>query len=88
MRIATLKGKDWTKALQNFFFQYRTTPHTVSGLPQAQLLISRRLNDKLLRVSILSEAYWQQLLWERDARWKRRQREYADSKRQHNTVIM
>ena len=85
IRIATLEGKDWKKALQNFLFQYRTTPHAVSGLSPAELLMGRRLNDKLPRVTIpserITEAHWQQLLRERDARGKLRQKEYADSKR-------
>ena len=39
IRIATLEGKDWKKELQNFLFQYRTTPHTVTGLSPAELLM-------------------------------------------------
>ena len=85
IRIASLEGKDWKKALQNFLFQYRTTPHTVTGLSPGELLMGRRLNDKLPKVTIpserITEAHWQQLLRERDARGKLRQKEYADSKR-------
>ena len=54
-RIVSLEGKDWKKALQNFLFQYRTTPYTVTGLSSAELLMGRRLNDKLPRVTIPSE---------------------------------
>ena len=83
--IATLEGKNWKKALQNFLFQYRTTPHTVFGLSPAELLMGRRLKDKLPRVTIpserITETQWQQLLRESDARGKLRQKEYADSKR-------
>ena len=47
--------------------------------------MGRRLNDKLPKVTIpserITEAHWQQLLRERDARGKLRQKEYADSKR-------
>ncbi|KAK2548045.1 hypothetical protein P5673_031876 [Acropora cervicornis] len=85
IRIATLEGKDWKRVLQNFLFQYRTTPHTVSGLSPAELLMGRRLKDKLPRVTIpserITEAHWQQLLRERDVQGKLRQKEYADSKR-------
>ena len=35
IRISTLEGKDWKMTLQNFLFQYRTTPYTVSGLSPA-----------------------------------------------------
>ena len=73
IRIATLESKGWKKALQHFLFQYRTTPHTVT----AELVMGRRLKDKLPKVSIPSEritkAHWQQLLRERDARRKLRQ---------------
>ena len=85
IRIDNPEGKDWKKALQDFFFHYRTTPHTVTGLSPAELLMGRRLNDKLLRVTIptdrTSEAHWQQLLRERDARVKLRPKEYADVRR-------
>ena len=64
IRITTLEGKDWKKALQSFLFQYRTTPHTVSRLPPAELLMSGLLSEKLPRVTIPSEsiieAHWQQ----------------------------
>ena len=70
IRIATLEGKDWKKALQNFVFKYRTTPHTVTGLSPAELLMGRSLNDKLPRLTIpserITEAHWQQFLRERD----------------------
>ena len=93
IRIATLEGKDRKRALQNFLFQYRTTPHTVTGLSPAELLMGRRLNDKLPKVRIpserIAEAHWQQLLRERDARGKLRQKEYTDSKRsaQYSDIV-
>ena len=57
----------------------------MSGFSLAELLMGRRFNDKLLRVTIpserITEAHWQQPLRERDARGKLRQKEYADRKR-------
>jgi len=85
VRIARLEGKDWRKALENFLFQYRVTPHTVTGVSPAELLMGRTLRDKLPRVKFSkdrpTEAYWQQLLRERDNRAKLRQKEYADRTR-------
>ncbi|XP_020616125.1 uncharacterized protein K02A2.6-like [Orbicella faveolata] len=49
-RIARFEGKDWRKALENFLFQYRVTPHTVTGVSPAELLMRRKLRDKLPRV--------------------------------------
>lgn len=78
--IARLEEKDWSKALENFLFQYRVTPHTVSGVSPAELLMGRKPRDKLPRVEFsedrTTEAYWQQLL--RESRAKLHQKEYAD----------
>ena len=41
VRIAELPGKEWKRELQDFLFQYRNTPHTVT---------SRKLRDKPSRV--------------------------------------
>ena len=85
VRIARLEGKDWRKSPQNFLFQYRVTPHTVTAVSPAELLMGRKLRDKLLQVEILEdrppEPFWQQKLRERDARAKPRQKEHADKKR-------
>jgi transposase InsO family protein len=85
VRIANLEGTSWKIALENFLFQYRTTPHSTTGLPPAKLLMGRTLRDKLPRLTIpedrATEAEWQQRLRERDALNKLRQKEYADKKR-------
>ena len=85
IRIAQFEGKDWRKAVENFLFQYRTTPHATTGKSPSELLMGRRLRDKLpgikIRDSAATEAEWQALLRERDARSKLRQKQYADSRR-------
>lgn len=84
-RIASIEGKKWQDELRNYLFQYRVTPHTTTGISPAELLMGRKLRDKLPRVEIpadrASEAQWQQLLRERDALNKLRQREYANKRR-------
>jgi len=85
VRIVRLEGENWRKALENFLFQYRVTQHTVTEVSPAELLMRRKLCDKLPRVEFskdrTTEAYWQQLLRERDSRAKLRQKEYADRTR-------
>ena len=81
VRIARLQGRDWRRAVEDFLFQYRVTPHTVTGISPAKLLMGRELRDKLPKVEVrgtMTEPQWQQLLKERDARAKLRQKEYAD----------
>lgn len=78
IRIANLEGTKWKQAFKNFLFQYRTTPHTTTGMSPAKLLMSRTLRAKLPRLKMSSdrvtEAEWQQLLKERDALGKLRQK--------------
>ena len=72
IRIAQLQGKDWKREVQDFLFQYRSTPHTVTSLSPAELLMGRKLRDKLPQVKPshdqATEAEWQILLRERYAR--------------------
>ena len=84
VRIARLEGRDWRRALEDFMFQYRVTPYTVTGISPAKLLMGREVRAKLPKVEIrgtMTEPQWQQLLKERDARAKLRQKEYADKTR-------
>ena len=92
IRIANLEGRDWKKAVQDFPFRYRTTPCTVTTLSCAEFLMGRRLNEKVLRVTIptdiISEAHCQQLLRKRDARAKLRQKSMWMRSVRKNTVTL
>ena len=64
VRIARLEGRYRRKAVPDFLFQYRDTPHTITGMSPAELLMGRRLRDKLPKVEFsgeqVTEGYWQQ----------------------------
>ena len=85
IRIAQLQGKDWKGGWQDFRFQYRSTPHTVTLLSPAEFLMGRTLRDKLPQVQPphdqTTKAEWQVLVRERYAQRKLREKEYADSKK-------
>ena len=52
VRIARLEKRDFKTAVPNFLFQYRTTPHTVTGISPAELLMGRKMRTKLPNVRI------------------------------------
>ena len=83
VRIARVERRDWKKELSDFLFHYRVTPHTVTGLSPAELLLGRKLRDKLPKLKIpdeqATEADWQKLLKERDGCAKMKQKIYADN---------
>ena len=74
IRIAQLQGKNWKRKVQDFLFHYRSTPHTVTSLSPAELLMGRKLRGKLPLVQSpcdqATEAEWQILLRETYARRK------------------
>ena len=90
VRIAKLEKKDFKREVFNFLSQYRTTQHTVTGATPAELLMGRKLRNKLPTVRIDScanvESDWQILLRQKDASHKLRQKEYADERRSAKTT--
>ena len=85
IRIAEVERKPWKEELQKFLFQYRTSPHTVTGVSPAEMLMGRKLGNRLPKMQMkadpMDELQWQIQIRERDARRKRYEKEYADKKR-------
>ena len=85
IRIAKIEGRDWRKELENYLFQYRNTPHAVTGVSPAQALMGRDLRDKLPKLRFSkerpTELDWQMKFKERDALNKLRSKQYADERR-------
>ena len=74
IRIAGIEKKNWKSEMCNFLFHYRTTPHSVTGISPGELLMGRKLRDKLPKVTIasekLSEGERRNLILEREAAGK------------------
>ena len=85
IRIAEVERKPLKEELQKFLFQYRTTPHTVKGVSPAEMLMGRKLRNKLpkmqMRAEPMDELQRQIQICVRDARRRRYEKEYADKKR-------
>ena len=77
IRSAHAEGKRWTKHLYRFLLNYRTTPHSTTGFPPAQLLFNRKVNNKLPQVSSTENTK----LIEKDMKAKSKMKEKADKTR-------
>ena len=47
LKTAKLDGRPWRQELQRFLLHYRTTPHSTTGVPPAELLFNRTVRGKL-----------------------------------------
>ena len=47
IRTAHLEGRPWKQELSKFFLTYRSTPHSTTKVPPAQLLYNREIHGKL-----------------------------------------
>ena len=51
VRIAHVQSKDWMRTVEEFLFDYRTTPHTVTGQTPAKSLMGRELRSRIPKIS-------------------------------------
>ena len=80
VRSAYHENKDWKREIFKFLLNYRATPHTTTGKSPAELLYNRTIRTKLPQITAESGSTLHQDVKERDARLKRKMKDYADSK--------
>ena len=82
VKMANAQKQDLKRELGNFLFQYRSTPHGTTGVSPAELLMKRKLRDKLPQFTDrTAESDWQRLVRDRDAHRKLVDKQYADKRR-------
>lgn len=79
LRISQNTKSDWQEDLQQYLLMYRTTPHSTTFKVPAELLLNRKLRDKLPFISEPVDPDME--LRDRDREQKQKGKEYADSKR-------
>ena len=80
IQTAISEGINWRTALQTFLLNYRTTPHSTTGVPPSELFFGRTIRDKLPTVQKLQISA-QENVSVRDSAKKQAMKLYADSKR-------
>lgn len=76
--IAVNTGQDWRQDLIKFLFTYRTTPHPVTGVSPAELLLNRKMRDKLPALPNFPTGDVE--MRDKDKISKERGKEYGDSR--------
>ena len=47
MKTSVLENKNWRQELQEFLFNYRSTPHKTTGVAPCELLFNRQIREQL-----------------------------------------
>ena len=89
IQTAISEGINWRTALQTFLLNYRTTPHSTTGVPPSELFFGRRIRDKLPTIQ-KPEVSAQGSVSVRDSAKKQAMKSYADSKRKaaHHSITV
>ena len=78
LRIAQAEGKPWREELLTYPFAYRTTPHSVMGVPPAELMFHRKIKTKLPELPSSDNLTHDEEIRDRDRLRKEKGREYSD----------
>ncbi|XP_053692225.1 uncharacterized protein K02A2.6-like [Sabethes cyaneus] len=78
LKISKQKGTNWHEAIQEYLYMYSLTPHTVTGIPPAQLMFGRRFRDLIphLQMDCLED----EEMRDRDRTTKYNTKQYRDLK--------
>jgi transposase InsO family protein len=83
IRSANVEGKSWKKYLYQFLLNYRTTPHTTTGFPPAELLFNRKIRNKLpqlVKENDDKKTDMEAIVQNKDAKAKRKMKQYTDAR--------
>ncbi|XP_062557896.1 uncharacterized protein K02A2.6-like [Armigeres subalbatus] len=78
LKIARQQGTNWKEALQEYLYMYSVTPHSVTGVPPAQLMFGRRFRDLIPHLQL--ELCDDEEMRDRDSIIKHNAKEYRDKK--------
>ena len=81
IRAAEAEGRNWRQDIQRFLLAYRTTPHSSTNVPPAELLFNRTVNGKLPGLMLKKHLNRHNEAKKNDEVAKQKQKEYADKKR-------
>lgn len=84
LTISMNSGISWRKGLEEFLASYRQTPHSVTGIPPAELFLKRKVRDKLPSAEFLTlPEYGDEELLDKDRIAKQKGKTYADERYHH-----
>ena len=81
LRTAKVENRPWQQELNRLLLQYRTTPHSTTGVPPAELLFNRTVKGKLPILQKRNLVNRHREARQNEASKKEYQKRYADNRR-------
>ena len=82
VKTAQVQHRNWKKEIQTFLMNYRTTPHTTTGVPPGEAFLGRKVRNKLpsVKVDNNQSQHTHEEMAKRDAHQKAVMKRKADGK--------
>ena len=81
LKTAQIQGRPWQQELNRFLLQYRTAPHSTTGVPPSELLFNRTVKGKLPILNKRNVVNKHKQARENDALKQQYNKQYADNRR-------
>ena len=81
LKTAQIQGRPWQQELHRFLLQYRTAPHSTTGVPPAELLFNRTVKGKLPILNKRNVVNRHKQARENEALKQQYNKQYADNRR-------
>ena len=85
LKTAHIQGRPWQKELSRFLLQYRTAPHTTTGVAPSELLFNRTVKGKLPVSQKRNIINKHKRARENEITKQKYNKQYADNRRNANT---
>ena len=88
IHAATAEGKDPKKAVKEFTFAYRNTPHSTTGEKPSKLFFNRDLKDKIPSIPKTTKGKHHENARKKIKESKEKSREYTDKRKHAKDTIL
>ena len=88
IKAAYIERTDWEKSVHQFLYSYRNTPHSVTQLPPAELMFSRKLRYTIPDISSKTDKNVAQEVEQNGQRIKEKSKRYQDQTQHVQTITI
>ena len=85
IKASYIKETDWKNSVHQFLYSYRNAPHSVTTVPPAELMLSRKLRYTIIETSSKTDKNVDKKAEQNDQRIKEKSKRYQDQTQRMQT---